>query len=191
MHPALRSHRPLIMGRRGAVATNHPVATQAGLDVLRAGGTAVDATIAVSLMLGVVEPAMSGLGGDGFFNIHLAGGAGFCVNATGAAPLAATPEAYRDGIPVAGPRSTSTPGLLAGLALLHAQHGTLPWARLAGAGDRGGAGRLRRDACLRPFRQRLPGEAAGQRPERGALPGRWRRPWRSGRWWCSRNWRRR
>ena len=130
MHPALRSHRPLIMGRRGAVATNHPFATQAGLDVLRAGGTAVDATVAVSLMLGVVEPAMSGLGGDGFFNIHLAGGAGFCVNATGAAPLAATPEAYRDGIPVSGPRSTSTPGLLAGLALLHAQHGTLPWARL-------------------------------------------------------------
>jgi len=130
MHPALRSHRPLIMGRRGAVATNHPVATQAGLDVLRAGGTAMDATIAVSLMLGVVEPAMSGLGGDGFFNIHLAGGAPFCVNATGAAPLAATPEAFRDGIPVAGSRSASTPGLLAGLALLHARHGTLPWARL-------------------------------------------------------------
>ncbi|MFC7474091.1 gamma-glutamyltransferase [Dankookia sp. GCM10030260] len=130
MHPALRSHRPLIMGRRGAVATNHPVATQAGLDVLRAGGTAVDATIAVSLLLGVVEPAMSGLGGDGFFNIHLAGRAGFCVNATGAAPQSATSEAYRDGIPVAGPRSTSTPGLLAGLALLHARHGTLPWPRL-------------------------------------------------------------
>ena len=91
----------------------------------------MDATIAVSLTLGVVEPAMSGLGGDGFFNIHLRRrGRRFCVNATGAAPLAATPEAYRDGIPVAGPRSTSTPGLLAGLALLHAQHGTLPWARL-------------------------------------------------------------
>ena len=130
MHPALRSHRPLIMGRRGAVATNHPGATQAGLDILRAGGTAVDATIAISLMLGVVEPAMSGLGGDGFFNVHLAAGAPFCVNATGAAPLAATPEAYREGIPVAGPRSTSTPGLLAGLARLHAGHGTLPWARL-------------------------------------------------------------
>ncbi|MDO9708385.1 gamma-glutamyltransferase [Paracraurococcus lichenis] len=130
MHPALRAHRPLIMGRRGAVATNHPVATQAGLDVLRAGGTAVDATIAVSLVLGVVEPGMSGLGGDGFFNLHLADGQALCVNATGAAPLAATPEAYRDGIPVAGPRSASTPGLLAGLGLLYARHGTLPWARL-------------------------------------------------------------
>lgn len=130
MQPVPRSLRPLIMGRRGAVASNHPLATQAGLDVLRAGGTAVDATIAVSLILGVVEPAMSGLGGDGFFNIHLADGTALCVNATGAAPLAATPEAYADGIPVSGPRSASTPGLLAGLALLHARHGTLPWARL-------------------------------------------------------------
>src|SRR5215210_6667223 len=109
MQPALRSHRPLIMGRHGAVASNHPVATQAGLDVLRAGGTAVDATIAVSLVLGVVEPHMSGLGGDGFFQVHLAGGAALCVNGTGAAPAAATPEAYADGIPVAGPRSSSTP----------------------------------------------------------------------------------
>ncbi|RYJ01196.1 MAG: gamma-glutamyltransferase, partial [Acetobacteraceae bacterium] len=73
MYPSLRSHRPLIMGRSGAVATNHPVATQAGLDVLRAGGTAMDAAVAISLTLGVVEPQMSGLGGDGFFNVHLPG----------------------------------------------------------------------------------------------------------------------
>ena len=130
MHPTLRSHRPLIMGRRGAVASNHPVATEAGLGVLRAGGNAVDATIATSLALGVVEPHMSGLGGDGFFNIHRPDRAGFCVNATGAAPAAATPEEYAAGIPVMGPRSIQTPGLLAGLALLHQEHGSLPWARL-------------------------------------------------------------
>ena len=52
----------------GAVATNHPVATAAGLDVLRAGGSAADAAVAVSLTLGVVEPHMSGLGGDGFYH---------------------------------------------------------------------------------------------------------------------------
>ena len=130
MHPSLRAHRPLIMGSRGAVATNHPVATQAGLDVLRGGGNALDATIAVSLVLGVVEPHMSGLGGDGFTNVAPAQGAGFCINATGAAPAAATPEAYRAGIPVAGPRSASVPGLVAGLALLHAKGAALPWARL-------------------------------------------------------------
>ena len=165
MHPSPRSHRPLIMGRSGAVATNHPVATQAGLDVLRAGGTAMDAAIAVSLTLGVVEPQMSGLGGDGFFNVHVPGKPGFCVNATAPAPAAATAERYRaeGGVPVDGPLSVQTPGLLAGLAMLHAGHGTLPWARLvapAEAAAREGfaathayrhfaadtLGRLRRDA---------------------------------------------
>ena len=65
----VKSNRPLIMGENGAVATNHPQATSVGLDVLRSGGNAVDASIAVSLTLGVVEPAMSGLGGDGFYHV--------------------------------------------------------------------------------------------------------------------------
>ncbi len=130
MHPALRCHRPLIMGRRGAVATNHPLATQAGLDILRQGGNAADATIAVSLVLGVVEPHMSGLGGDGFWQVHLAAGGDVCINGTGAAPAAARPELFRDGIPVHGPRSASVPGLLAGLALLHRRFGSLPWTLL-------------------------------------------------------------
>ena len=72
MHPDPRSHRPLIMGRRGAVATNHPLATQAGFDVLRAGGNAVDASVAISFALGVVEPMMSGIGGDGFYHVCMA-----------------------------------------------------------------------------------------------------------------------
>ncbi|MBX6742800.1 MAG: gamma-glutamyltransferase [Acetobacteraceae bacterium] len=133
MHPALRSHRPLIMGRRGAVASNHPVATQAGLDVLRAGGNAADATIAVALALGVAEPHMSGLGGDGFYHLYsVTGGRAVTINATGAAPAAATVEFYRaeGGIPVHGPLSISTPGMLAGLAALHRGFGSLPWERL-------------------------------------------------------------
>jgi hypothetical protein len=61
MNPMPRSHRPVIMGRNGAVGTNHPLATQAGLDMLWAGDDAADAAVAVSLALGVVEPMMSGL----------------------------------------------------------------------------------------------------------------------------------
>ena len=71
----IKSNRPLIMGENGAVATNHPQATSVGLDVLRSGGNAIDASIAVSLALGVVEPAMSGLGGDGFYHVWLANSA--------------------------------------------------------------------------------------------------------------------
>src|SRR5271165_1190820 len=82
MYLPSRNHRVLIMGRNGAVGANHPLATQAGLDTLRAGGNAVDASVAISLTLGVVEPGMSGLGGDGFYQVYTAGDAASrCYNA--------------------------------------------------------------------------------------------------------------
>jgi len=126
-----RSYRPVIAGRRGAVASNHPLATQAGLLVLQAGGSAADAAVAVALTLGVVEPFMSGLGGDGFYHAYRrADGEAIVVNATGAAPAGATPERFAGGLPLAGPLSVSTPGLLGGLGELHAWGGRLPWASL-------------------------------------------------------------
>jgi len=136
MYPEPRSHRPLIMGKRGAVATNHPLASQAGLDVLRAGGNAVDAAVAISFTLGVVEPMMSGIGGDGLYHVVPAGGGKDVVyNGTGAAPSGATVERYRKegGIPVDGPLSTSIPGTVAGIAMMHAAHGRLPWSQLFAA----------------------------------------------------------
>ncbi len=134
MYLPSRNHRVLIMGRNGAVGANHPLAVQAGLDMLRAGGNAIDASVAISLALGVVEPGMSGLGGDGFYQVHIAGEAtSRCYNATGGAPLAATPERFRaGGIAVRGPLSVSTPGLLAGVGTMHAAHGRLPWRQLCG-----------------------------------------------------------
>jgi gamma-glutamyltranspeptidase/glutathione hydrolase len=127
-----RAYRTLIMGRNGAVAANHPLAAQAGLDVLRAGGNAIDATVAISLTLGVVEPMMSGLGGDGFYQVHDAKtGETRCWNATGAAPRAATPERFKArGIAVRGPLSVSVPGCLGGLGAMHAALGSLPWPSL-------------------------------------------------------------
>jgi gamma-glutamyltranspeptidase len=127
-----RAHRPLIMGSNGAVAANHPLATQAGLDILRAGGNAIDAAVAIGLALGVVEPGMSGLGGDGFYQVYTTSDSvARCWNATGAAPRAATPERFRArGIAVRGPLSVSTPGLLAGLGAMHEARGTLPWSQL-------------------------------------------------------------
>src|ERR1700748_1521533 len=120
MYLPTRNRRVLIMGRNGAVGANHPLATQAGLDTLRAGGNAVDAAVAISLTLGVVEPGLSGLGGDGFYQVYFAQDAtSRCYNATGGAPLAAAPDRFTNGIAVRGPHSVSTPGLLAGIGAIH------------------------------------------------------------------------
>jgi gamma-glutamyltranspeptidase len=127
----IRCYRPLITGRRGAVAANHPLAAQAGLLALRAGGNAVDAAVATALALSVVEPMMSGLGGDAFYQVLDAKtGRAIVFNGTGPAPAAATPERYAGGIPRNGPLSVSVPGMLGGLGLMHRDHGTLPWADL-------------------------------------------------------------
>ncbi|MBV8183322.1 MAG: gamma-glutamyltransferase [Hyphomicrobiales bacterium] len=128
MYPQPRSHRPLIMGRNGVVGANHPLAAQAGLDVLRAGGNAADASVAVSFALGVCEPMMSGLGGDGFYHIYMAkSGRAEVFNGTGPAPRAASPERYGSAIPLTGPWSISVPGSLAAICAMHAAHGRLPW----------------------------------------------------------------
>ncbi|MBI1775644.1 MAG: gamma-glutamyltransferase [Proteobacteria bacterium] len=136
MRSSPRSYRPLIMGRRGAVATNHPLATQAGFDVLRDGGNAIDAAVAISFALGVVEPMSSGIGGDGFYHVALAGSSQSIVyNGTGAAPEGATVERYRKegGIPEHGPLSTSIPCTVAGVGMMHRAHGKRPWSKLLDA----------------------------------------------------------
>ena len=141
----LRCYRPLIVGRRGAAAANHPLAAQAGLTALRAGGNAVDAAVATALALAVVEPMMSGLGGDAFYQVFDARtGRSVVYNGTGPAPRAATPQRYAAGIPRTGPLSVSVPGMLGALEAMHRDHGRLAWAELCAeairlAGDGFGA----------------------------------------------------
>ena len=127
-----RSHRPVLFGRRGAVASNHPVATQAGLDVLRGGGNAVDAAVAVALTIGVVEPQMSGLGADGFYHYHdAATGAGTVYNGSGRPPASASADGFmRHGMPLSGPASVSVPGAIGALFRMHQRHGQHPWSAL-------------------------------------------------------------
>ena len=115
------------------VTSAHPLASQAGIRILMAGGNAVDAAIATAAALGVVEPQNSGLGGDGFILIYWAEtGTGTCVNATGAAPYAATRESYLQdgGIPMKGMRSVSTPGLVDGWLLALKRYAVLPLEQL-------------------------------------------------------------
>lgn len=119
--------RPLAIGRRGAVASGHPQASLAGLDVLRAGGNAADAAVTVATTLGVVEPAMSGVGGDGFYLYYSAREQrGWVVNATGPAPRAATRDRYPNGIPPLGVMTASVPGAVDGWLTLHERFGTRP-----------------------------------------------------------------
>ncbi len=123
------AYRPSVMGRNGMVTSGHPLASQAGIQTLMAGGNAVDAAIATASALGVVEPAASGVGGDGFMLIYLADSRSVeAVNATGAAPKAATREIYLEdgGIPMKGIRSTSIPGLVDGWLISHKKHGKIP-----------------------------------------------------------------
>src|ERR1700736_2713083 len=123
-----RCYRPLIIGRRGAVGANHPLAAQAGLMALRSGGNAVDAAVATAVTLAVVEPMMSGLGGDGFYQVYQqATKRAVVFNGSGPAPEVATPERYAGGIPRVGPLSVSVPGMLAGIEAMHRGFGRLPW----------------------------------------------------------------
>lgn len=121
---------------RQMIAAAHPLAAQAGLQVLRDGGSAVDAAIAAQLVLGLVEPQSSGLGG-GLFLVHHDGRRVQAYDGRETAPAAAAPGLFlRDGRPMAfaealvGGRSVGVPGVLRALELAHRQHGRLPWARL-------------------------------------------------------------
>ena len=124
-----KAYRPSVRGRNGAVASGHYLASQAGLQIMMAGGNAIDAAIATAAALGVVEPQSSGVGGDGFILIYDAKTRDvYAVNATGAAPTGATREFYlkRDGIPMKGILSVSIPGLVDGWLVAHERFGTRP-----------------------------------------------------------------
>lgn len=124
------AYRPPKIGTKGAVVANHTLASQAGMRILHQGGNAVDAAIAVAFALGPAEPQGSSIGGDGFVMVHMAANRSIEVaNGTGAAPLAATADKYRDGIPVTGILGTSVPGIVDALLSAHERHGTLSLAQ--------------------------------------------------------------
>jgi gamma-glutamyltranspeptidase/glutathione hydrolase len=127
---------------QGMVSAADPRAAMAGVEILRAGGSATDAAIATMLALGVVEPQNSGIGGGSFWVSHHAGRRArtTTIDARETAPAAATPDWFYDaaGRPmshaeaVPGGRSVGVPGALRGMALAHRQGGVLPWATLFG-----------------------------------------------------------
>jgi gamma-glutamyltranspeptidase / glutathione hydrolase len=129
----------LVTAHRFMLVAAHPLAVQAGFDVLKRGGSAVDAAIATELVLNLVEPQSSGVGGGGFLLYYDAkAGKLFAYDGRETAPAAARPGRFLDaaGQPlsradaIVSGRSAGVPGLLRMLELAHRAHGRLSWAEL-------------------------------------------------------------
>ena len=125
--------RPVIMGTNGMVAAEHPLEARAGIKVLEAGGNAIDAAVAIFYMTSVVEQHQAGIGGDALVLAYIAKEKRVVFfNGTGPAPKLATREFYAklNGIPDAGPYSSTVPGAVAGMDLALKRYGTMPLAKL-------------------------------------------------------------
>jgi gamma-glutamyltranspeptidase / glutathione hydrolase len=122
----------MVITRYGIVATTHVQASQAGAEILRRGGSAVDAAIAANAVLGVTEPMMNGIGGD-LFAIYWDAKSGklYGLNSSGWAPQGLTIEHLKSKgvitMPQVGIDSVTVPGAVAGWNALHTRFGKLPW----------------------------------------------------------------
>ena len=125
--------RPPTRSTNAMVATPHTLASSTGLDILRDGGSAVDAAIGINAVLAVAYPHMAGIGGDGFWLLAPPGGEVRGINASGPAGTEASRAFYDDvdDIPERGPGGALTvPGAVDGWRIAHAEYGQLPWERL-------------------------------------------------------------
>ena len=127
------SRRSLVYATRGMVATSQPLAAQAGLDMLKMGGNAVDAAIATAACLTVVEPSGNGIGSDAFAIVHI-NGEMHGLNSSGTAPQAMTIEALKksghDKVPMYGIKPVTVPGAPRAWVELSRRFGKLPFASL-------------------------------------------------------------
>ena len=123
--------RSEVIAKNGMVATSHPLATQVGIDILKQGGSAIDAAIAANAALGLMEPTGSGIGGDLFAIVWDAKTKQlYGLNASGRSPEDLTLKYFKDNnykkIPSLGPLPVSVPGCVDGWFELHAKFGKLP-----------------------------------------------------------------
>ena len=124
------TNRPDVMGLEAAVSSDHPLASAAGIDVLRRGGNAIDAAVTMAGVLAVVRPHMNGVGGDAFALIHRAGTpAVAALNGSGRAGALASPEFFaaagEDEIPSRGGLSVTVPGAVGAWVEALERYGTI------------------------------------------------------------------
>jgi gamma-glutamyltranspeptidase/glutathione hydrolase len=130
MSLAFESRRSMVVARRGMVAASNPLASQAGLNILRQGGNAADAAVATAAVLNVTEPGSTGIGGDCFALYFEARTKQVtALNGSGRSPAALTPDVFRDrglgSIPPRDALAISVPGTVAGWSDLLARHGRM------------------------------------------------------------------
>jgi len=131
MPPHRHAYRPTVMGARGVVTSAHPLASMAGIQMLQAGGNAVDAAVAVGSTLNVVEPFMSSAGGIGLMLISRGRtGERHVLDFIGRAPRASDPAACTDDELAGGPKSCATPGNLGGWLAALDRFGSMDRARV-------------------------------------------------------------
>src|SRR5579864_4624732 len=133
--PASAASRLPVRAKHVMVASVDPIASRVGAEIMRRGGNAVDAAVAVALTLAVTWPEAGNIGGGGFMLIRTADGTDEAIDYRERAPLAATRDMYLDAngnvikdASLVGYRASGIPGTIAGLALAHKRHGKLPWA---------------------------------------------------------------
>jgi gamma-glutamyltranspeptidase/glutathione hydrolase len=119
---------PEVVADHGMVASAHALASQAGIEILKAGGNAVDAAVATAFAIGVVEPNATGIGGEGMMVIYLAGRkAAVAIDYRSAAPAKAS---FKDRIASAGYQAVAVPGTVAGLTMALEKYGTMKLPRV-------------------------------------------------------------
>jgi gamma-glutamyltranspeptidase/glutathione hydrolase len=115
---------------KAVVASVHALATDAGLEILRKGGNAIDAAVAVGAALAVVHPEAGNLGGSGYALVRLVNGKVTAFDYAGTVPAAATPAMFKARLDTSvGYKSIAVPGTPAGLGLMHEKYGKLKWSK--------------------------------------------------------------
>jgi gamma-glutamyltranspeptidase/glutathione hydrolase len=131
----LKAERPLVAqaerARNGMVASTHEIASQVGVDILKKGGNAVDAAVAVGFALAVVHPEAGNIGGGGYMLIRMADGRATAIDYKEMAPAAAHPGMFKTAAEQStGYKASAVPGTVAGFALAHQKYGKLPWTQV-------------------------------------------------------------
>src|SRR3954465_10156881 len=128
----LKAPRPMVSeperAAKAMIASANEIASRAGLEILRQGGNAVDAAVAVAFALAVVHPEAGNLGGGGYMMVRMADGTVRAFDYKETAPAAAHPGMFKKRLDATGGYlASAVPGTVAGMAMAHSRFGKLPW----------------------------------------------------------------